>query len=130
MGFAIKDEWRDDDPTATIARFREGTHHTWTDLEIAAFEEHWPLGTRERTTFALALFTGQRRADLAAMTWRSYDAKAGAIEVVQQKGDMERTDDKIIIPVHADLRAALARWPQTFWRPRMGSPSALRASGT
>ena len=95
------------DPTADIERYKEGTHHTWTDAEIAAFEARWPLGTRQRTGFALALFTGQRRADLVAMTWHKVDLKAGTVEVVQEK-----TGTELTIPIHRDLRPVLEAWPR------------------
>lgn len=107
MAFAMLAGWRRDDPTAKVRKFREGTHHTWTDAEIAAFEARWPLGTRERTAFALALYTGQRRADVVAMTWADYDARNSTIEVVQQK-----TGARLTIPVHRDLRTALEAWPR------------------
>jgi enterobacteria phage integrase len=58
--FAIDNGWRSDDPTLRIKKFAEGEFHTWTDDEIAAYERHWPVGTRERTVFALLLYTGQR----------------------------------------------------------------------
>jgi integrase len=112
MKFAIKSRWRTDDPFAGIERFKEGTYHTWDENELAQFEAHWPLGTTQRTAYALALYTGQRRSDLARMTWRSYSAKLGTIEVAQEKTDMERRDERLTIPVHAGLREALEVWPQ------------------
>jgi integrase len=105
--FGIANGYRPDDPTIGIKRFKEGTHHSWTEQEIAKFEARWPVGSRERTAFALALFTGQRRADIASMTWAAYDAAAGLIEVVQEK-----TGTPLTIPVHRDLRSALASWPR------------------
>jgi len=77
MAFAIANGQASIDPTAKVARFKEGSHHTWTDDELAQFEAHWPLGTRQRTAYAMALYTGQRRADLARWTRRHYDAAAG-----------------------------------------------------
>ena len=40
--------------------------HVWSDEEIAAFEAHWPIGTRERLAFAILLYTGLRRGDAAS----------------------------------------------------------------
>lgn len=60
-----------------------------------------------RTAYALALYTGQRRGDLIAMSRTDYDARSGLIAVVQEK-----TGAKLTIPVHRDLRAALEAWPQ------------------
>lgn len=105
MGWAIANGWRKDDPTAKIKKFREGTHHTWTDEELAQFEDRWPLGTRERTIYALALYTGQRREDIGTRTKRHYNAKAGTMAVVQGK-----TGTELEIPVHPALRAALEAW--------------------
>lgn len=103
MGWAIANGWRKDDPTAKIKKFREGTHHTWTDEELKQFEEHWPLGSRERTIYALALYTGQRREDIGTRTKRHYNGLTMA--VVQGK-----TGAALEIPVHPALRAALEAW--------------------
>lgn len=108
LAFAIKHRLRQDNPAAGIQRFTEGTHHTWTEGEIQQFEERWPIGTRERTAFALHLYTGQRRGDVCRMTWRDYDRTKGVISVTQEKTGVE-----LEIAVHRDLRRALEAWPQT-----------------
>lgn len=105
--FAIAHEIVRSDVTQGIPFFKEGTHHTWTDAELADFEKKWPLGTRERTGYALALYTGQRRADVARMTWRDYDTSKGTIWVRQEKTGVE-----LSIPVHPALREALEAWPR------------------
>jgi integrase len=106
MGYAIGHGWRPDDPTAKIKRFREGEHHTWSEEQIAQFEAYWPLGTRQRLGFALALHTGQRRSDVAKMTWADVTAR-GSIRVAQQKGG-----GKLEIPLHRDLKTALEAAPR------------------
>ena len=103
LHFAVDNGWRKDDPTLRIKGFAEGEFHTWTDEEIATFEERWPIGTRERTGFALLLFTGQRASDVRGMGWE--DVRGDSIHVVQAK-----TGRKLWIPMHADLRAALDAW--------------------
>lgn len=105
--WGIANDWRKDDPTIGMKKFREGTHHTWTEDEIAQFEAHWPLGGRARTAFALAIYTGQRREDLARMTWGACDLRAGTIRVVQGK-----TGAELEIPIHKGLRTALEAWPR------------------
>lgn len=105
MGWAIVNNWRKDDPTAKIKTFRQGTHHTWTDEELAQFEAYWQLGTRERTAYAMALHTGQRREDLATRTRRHYNAEAGTMWVKQEK-----TGAELEIPVHPELKTALEAW--------------------
>ena len=38
FAYAIKKEMRDDNPFVGIESYKLGTHHTWTDAEIAAYE--------------------------------------------------------------------------------------------
>ena len=70
-----------------IDRFKAGTHHTWTEGELRAFEKRWPLGTRQRLAYALLLHTGQRIGDVARM--RRADIAAGELHVIQQKTGAE-----------------------------------------
>lgn len=106
MAFAIKRKWIVANPTAGIKPFKEGTHHTWTDEQIAQFEARWLVGTKERTAFALHLWTAQRLSDVRQMTWNDVGPKS--IRVVQQKGGA-----KLAIPIRAELKAALAAHPKT-----------------
>jgi integrase len=105
--FAVDLGWRRDDPTLRIKKFAGGEFHTWTEDEIAAFEKRWAIGTRERTAFALHLFTGQRRSDVCKMAWPDVDVAGQSIRVVQAK-----TGAKLMVPLHAELREALAAWPR------------------
>jgi integrase len=104
MGFAIRQKIRTDNPFAGIPAYKVGTHHTWTDAELAAFESKWPLGTRERLAYALLLYTGQRVGDVSRM--RRQDIANGAINVVQEK-----TGVPLVIPIHSNLRAAMKAGP-------------------
>jgi integrase len=103
--FAIDAGWRSDDPTLRIKTFPEHEFHTWTEDEITQYEERWPVGSRERTAFALHLYTGQRRADVARMAWT--DVAGNAMHVVQAK-----TGARLTIPLHPNLSAALRAWPR------------------
>ena len=104
--FAIDNGWRKDDPTLRIKKFAAGEFHTWTDGEIAAYERRWPFGTRERTAFALLLYTGQRASDVKSMLWQ--DVENAAIRVVQGK-----TGAKLSLPLHSELARILEAWPKT-----------------
>jgi integrase len=103
--FAIDNGWRPDDPTLRIKSFAEGEWHTWTEDEIATFEARWPIGTRERRTFGLLLYTGQRLSDVARMSWRDLDGPG--IQVVQGK-----TGAKLWIPLHPELAKILQATPR------------------
>lgn len=95
------------DPTVGVDKYREGTYHTWTNEELAKFEKRWPLGTRERTAFALAIYTGQRREDLVSALWSDIDFKRRTVRVAQTK-----TGARLVIPLHAELVRALQAWPR------------------
>ncbi|MBX9760396.1 MAG: tyrosine-type recombinase/integrase [Beijerinckiaceae bacterium] len=90
------------DPSAGIRRPKVAEIRSWTDDEIATFEAHWPIGTKQRLAFALQLFTAQRRSDVHRMTWA--DMQGTSIRVVQQK-----TGRKLLIPLHTQLLAILAQ---------------------
>ncbi|MDZ4382842.1 MAG: tyrosine-type recombinase/integrase [Parvibaculum sp.] len=85
---------------ARIGRFKGGSYRAWDAEEKAAFEARWPLGTKQRTAYALARYTGQRRADLVGMT-RAHLAD-GMIQVTQAK-----TGAPLWIPMHRELRRAI-----------------------
>jgi integrase len=89
------------DPSIGIKRPRTQEIRSWTEDEIATFENRWPIGTKQRLAFALQLYTGQRRSDVYRMTWA--DVNGDSIRVVQQK-----TGRKLGIPLHQDLLTILA----------------------
>lgn len=98
---AIDIGWIDHDPSLGINRPKTREIRAWTEAEIATFEQHWPVGTKQRLAFSLMLHTGQRRSDVHRMTWA--DVNDGTIRVVQQK-----TGRKLTIPLHRDLLGVLA----------------------
>jgi integrase len=107
MEYAIALGLRHDNPFDKVPTYRLGTHHTWTDDEIQAYENRWPVGTRERLALALLLYTGQRGGDVVRM--RRSDIKHGMIRVVQQKTAQDE-DDCLLIPIHPALQRAIRAW--------------------
>lgn len=105
MAFAVRRDYRDANPAAEIGVIRGGEYRSWTDEELAQFEKRWPRGTTERLIYELALYTGQRRGDIAKMTWA--DIKDGGINVVQEK-----TGAKLWLPIHPSLSDELASTPR------------------
>lgn len=100
MKFAVDRGYRKDNPVRGIKMIKAVPFRSWTDDELETFEAKWALGTMERTGFALALYTAQRRADLVKMTWQ---AIAGdAIRLVQSK-----TGVPLEVPIHPLLARAL-----------------------
>jgi len=121
FSYAVKREMRSDNPFAGIETYKLGTHHTWTDAEIANYETVWPIGSRQRLAFDLLLYTGQRVSDVAA--WRRSDVRSGEIHFVQEK-----TGTEMVIPLHPNLvesmkacpAKGLALFGQTNGRPITG----------
>lgn len=104
LSYAVDTGWRNDNPVAGIKQYKLGTHHTWTDAELAAFEAHWPVGTRERLAYALLGYLGQRVSDTVLM--RRSDISNGSITVVQEK-----TGAELGLPIHPVLLAAMKAYP-------------------
>ncbi|MEM7740753.1 MAG: tyrosine-type recombinase/integrase [Pseudomonadota bacterium] len=80
-------------------------HNAWPQEHIRAFQGRWARGTVQRACFDLALFTGQRRSDIAKLTWQ--DAKGGLIRITQRK-----TGTAVEIPIHPELAETLERTPR------------------
>lgn len=94
------------DPTQGIVvkRPKSDGFHTWTEDEIAAFEAHWPVGSKPRLALALGLYTAQRRGDVVRIGRQHI--RDGVLKVRQEK-----TGTPLVIPVHPDLAAIIAATP-------------------
>lgn len=105
MRFAVDRSWRRDDPTMGVRPLKNRTDgfHTWTEQEIAIYEAHWRLGTRERLAFDLLLYTAQRSGDVRQMG--PQHVRDGYVVVRQEK-----TGQPLEIPLHPRLRASLAAY--------------------
>jgi enterobacteria phage integrase len=104
LTYAVDNGWRTDNPVVGIPQYKLGTHHTWTDAELAAFEARWPIGTRERLVYALLACLGQRIGDTSQM--KRGDIAGGAITVKQEK-----TGAELEIPLHPEVVTALREYP-------------------
>jgi integrase len=133
MTFAIKimdPPARADDPTIGItrAKIEEGDgFKMWEEADIAKFEAKHPLGTMPRLALALLLCTGQRRSDVVKMGRQHL--QGDMIRVRQQK-----TGTPLMIPLHADLRAAIDAMPASehlsFLATAYGKPRTATGFGT
>lgn len=100
---AIEQDLIQIDPSRDVRRLKEKAEgaRAWTNVEVAQFQAHWPLGSRARTAFALLLYTGQRRSDVVKIGPACI--KEGMIAVTQQK-----TGTSLMVPILKDLALALA----------------------
>lgn len=103
---AMDEEWIDVDPTYGI-KWSPATkgYRAWTEAELAAYEIRHPVGTPARTAYAIALWMGNRRSDVAALRWD--DLQDGEFRFRQGK-----TGRTMVLPVSDDLWAALLAVPE------------------
>jgi hypothetical protein len=106
------------DPSAGIKRPKIKEFRAWTDAETASYEARWPLGTKQRTAYALMLYVRAARVDVYRMTWRQ--AEGLGIDYVRSK-----TGVGVDIGQHSELQAALAAAPRhhvTIINTEIGKP--------
>lgn len=116
--YAVKAEWVDANPIVGIGSFKGGTHHTWTEGELRAFETRWPLGTRQRLAYTLLLYTTQRGGDVTRMN--RADIVDGELHVIQEK-----TGAELYLPFVQEIRQALTAYPAkglTLFGQKNGKP--------
>ena len=118
MSFAVDRGYRRDNPAQKIKMLRSTPFRSWSDAELLAFEARWPLGSVQRTGFALALYSGQRRADLVQMGWENIAGDAIMLKQSKTGVDLE-------IPIHPELAIAL----QSI-KPRQPAGIIVGATGT
>ncbi|BCI68137.1 site-specific integrase [Acetobacter aceti] len=108
FAFAVEDGRIKSDPTAGVKRLKEKGEgaKSWTEDEIARFEDRWPTGSTPRLALALLLYTGQRRSDVVKM--RPQDVVDGMMSVQQVK-----TGTRLFIPIHPLLAIELASVPES-----------------
>src|SRR5690606_31564022 len=68
---AFDKDWIEADPTVRLdepVQYRGWK--AWPPEAMKKFEERWPVGTAARTCYGLALWLGNRRGDVAALSWK------------------------------------------------------------
>jgi integrase len=105
FGWAIERGHVTDNPTAGIKLLGgandENGFHAWTEEEVARFEEHWQIGTRQRLAFDLLLYTGLRRGD--AVKLGRQHVRSGELAI-----RTEKTGSLVTRPILPALHASIA----------------------
>jgi integrase len=102
---AIDLGWIKHDPSTGIKRPKTKEIRAWTDAELEAFERRWPIGTKQRTAYALMLNVGTARVDVHRLTWAQIDS--GGVGYTRQK-----TGVAVELGVTTELRSALDEAPR------------------
>jgi integrase len=113
MLFAIKENFRADDPTAGIKAakppVRSRGHMTWGDAQIAAYRKRHPIGTTARLALELLLNVAARRGDAHRLGVQHI--KAGKLEWRPHK-TIRTTGKELSIRILPELQAALDAMPE------------------
>ncbi len=105
---ALDEEWIETDPTWKLSyRPEYKGWRAWTDDERQMFESRWAIGTTPRTAYALALWLGNRRSDVARLRWEWFDFKKGTVTLVTKKGEKA-----LVLPITPMLREAVDPLPR------------------
>jgi integrase len=106
FAWALDNDHVKTDPTADIKVKKPKTDGfpPWTESEIAKFESHWSVGTRERLVFDLCLYTGLRRGDVARLGRQH--VSNGIIAI-----DTEKTSTRVTIPILPELARSIEAAP-------------------
>nr|WP_295238554.1 tyrosine-type recombinase/integrase [uncultured Brevundimonas sp.] len=106
LAFAVARQWRADNPAIGIKPLKivSAGFPVWTEDDIASFEQHWAVGSRERLAFDLLLYTAQRSGDVRQMGRQHVQ---GAAILVRQ----EKTKAFLELPIHPRLAASLETVP-------------------
>lgn len=125
--FAMDGDWRSDDPTLGIKKYKShgAGFEPWSEGDITQFQKYWSPGTRESLALCLLLYLGQRRGDTVRMGRQH--RTGDTIRVTQSK-----TGTQLIIPLHHELRAVLDELPRgnlTFLTTAYGKPFTAAGFG-
>lgn len=108
--YALRYDHHDDNPADKVEYLKgePDGFHSWTLAEIKKFEDAHPVGSPARLALALALYTGQRRADL--VTLGKQHVRDGWLIFTQHKG-RNRKPVRLEIPVIPELQRIIDATP-------------------
>lgn len=126
FSFARKLDWISSNPVDDSQEVkvspggRSAGFYTWTEVDIATFRAHWPLGTKQRLAMELMLWTDQRKMD--AIHLGPQHVHGGKFVIRQTKtGKLLRLHiaPQLLaaidaMPVHDDVYFLVTKWGKPF----------------
>jgi integrase len=97
----------------------------WSEEDVSAYEQRWPLGTRQRVWLDVLLYTGLRRGDAARLGRQHIRNGVAHIKT-------EKTDTPVALPILPGLAQTLAAGPcgdLTFIAGAKGRPLTKESFG-
>jgi integrase len=116
------------DPTAGVDDPPKPKTHgfaVWTEDDIAAYENRWPIGTRQRVWLDVLVYTGLRRGDAVRFGRQHIRNGVGTIRT-------EKNDTEVTLPILPVLEATLQAGPcgdLTFIAGENGRPLTKESFG-
>jgi integrase len=101
---AIDKGWLKHDPSTGIKRPKGKEIKAWSDAWLTAYERRWPIGTKQRTAYALMLNMGTARVDTHLLTWHQVDTDATYTR--------HKTGVPVVMEVAEELQRALEATPR------------------
>ena len=102
---ALDEEWIEVDPSYKL-KWRPAYKgwKAWTPEAMEKFEARWAPGTAARTCYALALWLGNRRGDVAALRWDQRCTRSVVIGAVARSVEgfamtQEKTSNELFVPI-------------------------------
>lgn len=102
---AVKLGWRTDNPIDFTDAYPSGSgFHCWTESELKAFDQCWPVGTKERLAKELMLWTSLRRSDVIRVGRQHRDGNKLRLQHA-------KNSSSTVIPIAAPLLRAIEAMP-------------------
>lgn len=129
--WALENQHATRNPARTVELIRVPTegYTAWTRDDVQAFERRHPVGTKARLAFALMLYTGLRRSDVAQLG--PLNIRGDRLVLLQHKGKglkPRRRDIPLVAPLRAILEAS-ALGKTTFLETEFGKPFSIAGFG-
>lgn len=118
------------DPTVNVKnppRRRGQGFRPWTEEDMAAYEQRWPIGTRQRVWLDVLAYTGLRRGDVVRIG--KQHVRDGVATLKTEKGGFTVTVTLPILPALADTLAAGPCGDLTFVAGAKGRPLTKESFG-
>lgn len=121
---ALDEEWIETDPSYKLKHRPEYIgRRAWSESVRQQYEEKWAIGTTPRLAYALGLWLGNRRGDIATLTPAAIEGDK--IRIVQRKTGRELVLD--ITPMLAEVLAGADMSGPTILKTALGEPFSINS---
>jgi|SRR5208337_3698343 len=108
FAWAVKNDLVASNPAEKVEKLGGGSEgfYTWTDEDVEAFEERWPVGSKPRLAMSIMLYLGVRRSDAVRIGKKHVSRDGLSVTFTQFKG-RKKGAKVLTLPILPPLRAIL-----------------------